>query len=213
MEINFKPTNIGFLNEKRKRKRVISPKECQSDMNEALQRMFLAFHEAVQLYNIEIGLTDPQDRIRGMEASYFNSKLIQCLRSHFNAHLKRGKYGRIILYEKGYVVLFKKLGKNGKPMNIRTKVTDAIENQLMGNLFNIDEDGSSPIIFFGYSKTKFGGIAHPRIVYIDENLVKWTLDENDITTVEEISLFGNAITSSPGHAIVKPILKIKKKVK
>lgn len=212
MEIKIPPANIGILNENRKRKRIVSSKECQFDMKDALRHMFSAFNEAVQLYNLEIGLTNPQDRVRSMEASYFNSKLIQCLRSRFKTRLKRGKYGRIILYENGYVVLFKKLGKNDKPMNIRTKVTDAIENQLMGNLFNKDEDGSSPIIFFGYSKTKFGEIAHPRIVYIDENLVKWTINENDITPVEEISLFGNTTTSSLVHATVKPMLKIKKKV-
>ena len=211
MEIKISPTNVGITNEKPKRKRIISSKECQFDMKDALRHIFLAYHEAVKLYNLEISFTSPQDRIRGMEASYFNSKLMQCLRSHFETHLKRGKYGRMFLYENGYIVLFKKIGKNGKPMNIRTKLTDAIENQLMGNLFNTDEDGSSPIIFFGYSKSKLGEIVHPRILYIDENSVKWIIEEDEILFTNELDLFGN-VPSSLGYATIKPELKIKKKV-
>ena len=207
---NFSPTNIGIFNEIRKRKRIISSQECQFDMKDALQHIFSAYHEAVKLYNLEIGMTNPQDRIRGLEASYFNSKLMQCLRSYFDTHLKRGKYGRMFLYENGYIVLLKKIGKNGKPMNIRTKLMDAIENQLMGNLFNAEEDGSSPMIFFGYSKSRLGEIVHPRILYIDENSVKWTIEENEITPINEVNLFGNVV-SSHGHATVKPELKIKKK--
>lgn len=111
MKYFISPTNVGILNDKRKRKRIISPKECQFDMKDALKHIFAAFHEAVKLYNLEIGMTNPQDRIRGLEASYFNSKLMQCLRSYFETHLKRGKYGRMFLYENGYIVLFKKIGK------------------------------------------------------------------------------------------------------
>ena len=210
MKYIISPANVGNFNNKRKRKRIISPKECQFDMKDALRHIFTAFHEAVKLYNLEIGMTNPQDRIRGLEASYFNSKLMQCLRSYFESHLKRGRYGRMFLYENGYIVLFKKIGKNGKPMNIRTKLMDAIVNQLMGSLFDNNEDGSSPIIFFGYSKTKLGEIVHPRILYIDDNSVKWTIEENEITTINEINLFGN-IPPTHGHVTVKPELKIKKK--
>lgn len=205
------PAKVDNFSEKRKRKRIINPKECQYDMQDALREIFMAYHEAVKLYNSEIGLTNPQDRTRGMEASYFNSKLMQCLRTYFDTNLKRGKYGRMFLYENGYIVLFKKLGKNGKPMNIRTKLMVSIENQLEGNLFNSDEDGSSPIIFFGYSKSRIGELIHPRLVYIDEGSVKWTIEEDQIISENEVNMFTNVAPSSD-HAVVKPELKIKKKV-
>ena len=201
---------VDIFSEKRKRKRIINPKECQYDMQDALRQIFMAYHEAVKLYNSEIGLTNPQDRTRGMEASYFNSKLMQCLRAYFDTNLKRGKYGRMFLYKNGYIVLFKKLGKNGKPMNIRTKLTDSIENQLEGKLFNSDEDGSSPIIFFGYTKSRMGELIHPRLVYIDEGTVKWTIDESQITPENEVNMF-TSIAPSSGHPAVKQHLKIKKK--
>ena len=210
MTNNNSPAKVGIFSEKRKRKRIINPKECQFDMKDALQQLFLAFHKAGTLFNAEIGLTNPLDRTRGMEASYFNSKLMQCLREYFDTSLKRGKYGRMFLYKNGYIVLFKKLGKDGKPMNIRTKLTDSIENQLEGKLFNSDEDGSSPIIFFGYTKSRMGELIHPRLVYIDEGTVKWTIDESQITPENEVNMF-TSVAPSSGHPAVKPHLKIKKK--
>ena len=80
-----------------------------------------------------------------------------------------------------------------------------------GNLFNSDEDGSSPIIFFGYSKSKIGELIHPRLVYIDEGSVKWTIEEDQIIPENEVNMFTNVAPSSD-HAFVKPELKIKKKV-
>ena len=210
MRNSHSPAKVGNFSEKRKRKRIINPKECQFDMKDALQQLFIAFHEAVEVFNLEIGKTAPQDRTRGMEASYFNSKLMQCLRTYFDTNLKRGKYGRMFLYKNGYIVLFKKLGKNGKPMNIRTKLTDSIENQLEGKLFNSDEDGSSPIIFFGYTKSRMGELIHPRLVYIDEGFVKWTIEEDQILSENEINMFTNIVPLTD-HAVVKTELKIKKK--
>lgn len=211
MNNNLLTANVGVLTERRKRKRIINPKECQFDMKEALVQIFTAFHKAVELYNSEISFTNPQDRTRGMEASYFNSKLMQCLRSFFGTNLKRGKFGRMFLYKNGYIVLFKKLGKDGKPMNIRTKLMVSIENQLEGNLFNSEEDGTSPIIFFGYSKSKIGELIHPRLVYIDEGSVKWTIDEEQIIPEKEINLFSNEVHFAETPS-VKPKLKIVKKV-
>ena len=202
--------NVDNLSEKRKRKRVINSKECQYDMKGVLLLIFMAYHKAVKLYNDEISLTNPQDRTRGMEATYFNSKLMQCLREYFDTDLKRGKYGRMFLYENGYITLFKKLNKYGMPMNIRTKLVTSIENQLEGNLFNSDDDGSSPIIFFGYLKSKIGEMIHPRLVYIDEGCVKWTINEDEVLPQQKATLLTHSIHSTT-QVKVKPKLKIKKK--
>lgn len=205
------PAKLGNFQRTGKRKRLINAKECQYDMKESLFLIFNAYHKAVELYNSEIRLTNPQDRVRGMEASYFNAKLMQCLREVFPNNLKRGKYGRMFLYSNEYIVLFKKLDKNGKPMNIRTKLSSSIENQMQGNLFDNEEDGTSPIIFFGYSKSLIGEMIRPRIVYIDEECVKWTIEEKDILPQKEVTLFP-VQTPEGAHVSVKPHLKVKKKV-
>lgn len=202
---------LGDFHQTSKRKRLINAKKCQFDMQEPLVLIFNAYHKAVELYNSEIRLTNPQDRVRGMEASYFNAKLMQCLREVFPYNLKRGKYGRMFLYSNEYIVLFKKLDKNGKPMNIRTKLSSSIENQLQGNLFGNEEDGTSPIIFFGYSKSPIGEMIRPRIVYIDEECIKWTIEEKDIFPQKEAILF-SVHTPEEAHVSVKPHLKVKKKV-
>lgn len=205
------PAKVGISNRTGKRKRLINAKECQIDMKESLVLIFNAFHKAVELHNSEIRLTNPQDRVRGMEASYFNAKLMQCLREEFPYNLKRGKYGRMFLYSNEYIVLFKKLDKNGKPMNIRTKSSSSIENQIQGNLFDNEEDGTSPIIFFGYSKSLIGEMIRPRIVYIDEEHVKWTIEEKDVLPKKEDTLFP-VQTPEEAHVSIKPHLKVKKKV-
>jgi hypothetical protein len=116
----------------------------------------------------------------------------------------------MFLYKNGYITLFKKLNKYGMPMNIRTKLVTSIENQSEGNLFNSCDNGSSPIIFFGYSKSRIGEMIHPRLVYIDEGCVKWTIDENEVLSQQKVALLTHSIHST-AQVKVKPKLKKKKK--
>lgn len=181
---NLMSTKVDNLHGFMKRKRIINPKECQYDMKEELKYIFNAYHEAVKMYNVEIIMTPIESRARNFEASLFISKLLQCLGKVFGPDLKTGRYKRRFLYKNGYIVLFKKLNRKGMPMNIKTKLSESIQNQQEGNLFNEEEDGSSPILFFGYSKSKFGEIVHPKIIYIDEGVVKWQITEEDIVQMQ-----------------------------
>lgn len=208
---NNSPAKVDNFSRINKRKRVINPKECQLDMKDVLVEVFKAYHSAVKMFNEEIVNTPVQYRTRGMEASFFNSKLMQCIGRVFESELKCGKYGRRFLYKNGYIMLFKKLDSKGMPMNIKTKLSLSIENQLQGNLFNEEEDGSSPIIFFGYTKTRFGELRNPRVVYIDEGKKRWELDESMLEIPAQSSL--DIVPPQPtGVVSVKSALKIKKKV-
>lgn len=180
MKHNNFDAKVNNLPEKAKRKRVINPDECKFDLGDDITKLFMGFHEALPLYQQELGLTAPEDRVRTQAAVTLQSKVMQCWRRHFGDNVKRGKYDRLFLFNKGYVILFKKLGRNGMPMNIKTKNSTSIGNQYQGNLFGPDEDGNSPILFFGYTTNDFGVIVHPRIVYIDEEKVKWVIDEEGI---------------------------------
>ena len=208
---NFMSAKVDNLHGFTKRKRVINPKECQYDMKEDLRYIFDAYHEAVKLYNSETALTPVEYRVRNFDATYFNSKMMQCLGKAFGTDLKTGKYKRRFLYKDGYIVLFKKLDSKGMPMNVKTKLSKSIENQLEGNLFNDDEDGSSPIIFFGYSKSRFGEIVHPKIIYIDEGVVKWTITEDMINVRKEINTNYVAPQQPIGGVSIKATAIIKKK--
>lgn len=204
-------TKVDIFPRINKRKRLINPKECQFDMKDVLVEIFSAFHSAVKMFNEEIVNTPVEYRTRGMEASFFNSKLMQCIGRVFKSDLKCGKYGRRFLYKNGYIVLFKKLNSQGMPMNIKTKLTASIENQLQGNLFNDEEDGTSPIIFFGYTKTRFGELRNPRVVYIDEGKKKWEICENMVEIPPKMTV--NIFPPQPtGKVEVKPTVKIKKKI-
>ena len=209
--INYS-AKVILLPDSKKRKRIINPKECQQDLKGILPLIFKAFHKAVLRFNEEIRLTAPEDRLRGLEALYFGSKMMQCLREVFGNDLRRGKYGRMLLYVKGYIFLFKKLNKKGMPMNVITKSSVSIAFQLEGNLFNCDEDGSSPIVTFGYKKSKLGEITHPQLVYIDEGKIKWIIDEDNI--VKDVQQSSDIFSPQPsGNISIKTGAKVTKKKK
>lgn len=210
MAHNYFNANRCDLAEKAKRKRVINPDECKFDLGDDINKLFIGFKEALPLYQKELGMTAPEDRVRTQAAVILQSKVMQCWRKQFGESVKRGKYARLLLYIKGYVILFKKLGRNGMPMNIKTVNATSIENQYQGNLFGPDEDGNSPILVFGYTTNDFGVIVHPRIIYIDEGKVKWTIEEEGIqdNTLPELD-FG-PIRPTGGVSVkkgVKPLVK------
>ena len=190
---------IDKNNEKIKRKRIISAKECEIELGSILTKLFESYENAVKQYNKEIVQTPPEARMRGFEAHLLNVKMVQSIQKFFSGDWKTGKYGRFMLYVKGYIILFKKLNKDDMPMNIRTKMTDSIENQLPGRLFQDDEDPTAPILFFGYKKNQFGELVDPKLVYIDENRVKWAINKPD---TEQLQPFVVLKPSAPAAASV-----------
>lgn len=162
------------------KRRMISKKECLHDLEHELRTMFKAFSEAIELYEKEVVLTPPISRGKGFEALFLSSKMMQCIQKHFPDDWKFGKYRRFILRVKGFNVLFKKLNNKDMPMNVKTVLVDAIANQLQLSLFNDSPEVVDPIVFFGYRKDKFGNILNPKLVYIDENRVRWVIDSTDI---------------------------------
>ena len=193
---------------KKKRKRVISAKECKIELKSIILRLFEAYDYAVNQYNKEIVQTPPEARMRGFEAHLLNVKIVQSIQKYFCGDWKTGKYGRFMLYVKGYIIFFKKLDKNDMPMNIRTKMTDSIENQLQGRLFQGDEDPTAPILFFGYKKNRFGELVDPKLVYIDENKVKWTIDRSTIEHVKPTVVLKPSVPATASVSV-----KVAKKAK
>ncbi|WP_052332456.1 hypothetical protein [Bacteroides neonati] len=179
-------TNLMNVADPAKRLRIINAKECENDLREYLHRLFEAFYDAVRNYETEIVLTPFSARCRGFEASYFNSKMLQSVQSHFKDGWTFGKYKRFMLRINGYIVLFKKLNSKNMPMNITTRFSSSIQNQEPGNLFDMYDNGTEPILFFGYNKSKLGDIINPKLVYIDENKVKWIISEHDISTTKKV---------------------------
>ena len=159
------------------------------DLKDELPMIFKAFSEAHKLYEEEVTLTPPISRGRGFEASLMNSKIIQSIRKYFPEHSTKGKNGRFILRINGNIILFKKLDNNNSPMNIVSKQVVAISNQIQLSLFN-NEDSyvEEPILFFGYQKNRFGKILLPKLIYRDEDVVKWIITDEDINTVETIDI-------------------------
>ncbi|WP_339839379.1 hypothetical protein [uncultured Maribacter sp.] len=170
------------------KRRLASLEGCQNDLKNELFLMFSAFHSALKNYQEEIVQTPPEARARGFEASLLNSKMIQSIQENFPINWKFGKYKRFTLRVNGYIILFKKFNSKGLPMNIKTKSVTAISQQLSIPLFDDYTFVAEPILFFGYSKDNFGIISNPKLVYIDENQVKWEITRDSISTSKTISI-------------------------
>ncbi|AUC82554.1 hypothetical protein [Lacinutrix sp. Bg11-31] len=170
------------------KRRLASLEGCQNDLKNELLLMFSAFYSALNNYKEEVVQTPPEARARGFEASLLNSKMIQSIQEHFPRNWKFGKYKRFTLRINGYIILFKKFNQKGLPMNIKTKSVTAISQQLSIPLFDDTTFVAEPILFFGYSKDSIGRIINPKLVYIDEDQVKWEINRDSASTVKTISI-------------------------
>jgi hypothetical protein len=180
MQQNYEKKQINIT-----KRRIASKKECEFDLKNELMLMFQAFYTAQTNYEQEVRQTPPQARARGFEASLLNSKMIQSVQQYFPEDWKFGKYKRFTLRINGYIILFKKFNKNGLPMNIKTKSVNAITNQQTLSLFDDSTMVYEPILFFGYEKNKIGEINNPRLIYLDEEQVKWVITNEMIELITQ----------------------------
>lgn len=168
-------------NSRYNRRRLATIEGTKFDLKEELPLMFKAFKEAHELYEEEVVNTPPLARVRGFEASLLNSKMLQCIQQYFPNNWKFGKYKRFTLRLNGYIILFKKLNGKNRPMNVNTKSVQRIAQQYSLPLFNEETYVEEPILFFGYRKNKVGVISEPKLVYIDEDQVKWIITDEGLS--------------------------------
>lgn len=181
-------SNLELSVELTKRRRIINAQECKHELHVPLLRMFRAFWNAKRNYEIEVVQTPYSARCRGFGASLFNSKIIQSTQFEFRENCSFGRYKRFMLRINGYIILFKKLDNHDMPMNVSTNSALRIRNQEQGYLFDNLDDGTEPILFFGYNTTRFGEIVNPKLVYIDEDKVRWVITEKDIADNKTIAI-------------------------
>ena len=203
------PTNVGEKIQKCKR-RIVTERECKYDLNKELNVIFLAFWEAVKMYEEDIVRTPPEARPRGFDASLMQAKMIQCFQKYFPESWRFGKYKRFILNINGYIILPKKLNGKDMPMNIKTQHTTSIANQLQLPLFGESTATINPIVFFGYKKSKLGEILDPKLVYIDEEKLQWTITASDNTTTKNI-VTSTTKTDSSDLLTINQDLKVRRK--
>lgn len=188
---------INFNSRKRK---LASLEGTNVDLKNDLPKLFTAFYEAVKDFEAEIAFTPLEARARGLEASLLNSKVLHRIQQQFPFDWKFCKYKRFVLRIRGYNLLVKMLNSKNMPMNIMTKNSMAINTQLSLPLFE-DFEVDDPILYFGYKKNKLGFVTDPKLVYIDEGKVNWTISESNVSTLIETTTI--PIISQPLTAEVK----------
>ncbi len=153
---------------------------CKLDLQNEIKLLFKSFKEVLEMTNDALLHFPPQYRSKVLEASVLQSKQAEKLSEVFGNKVKFGKYRRLILSLEGYIILFKKLSRNGFPMNIKTGNIQSILNQQQTlDLFNDTDYNDDPILYFGYQKDRFGQFINPQIVYIDESEIVFTISESD----------------------------------
>ena len=151
---------------------------CSIELKEELKLLFHTFNQAIEMANSTMSRYRVGTRARGHEAINLQTCFADKLFSNFPEDSFYTKSGRLVLRLKGYVILFKKLNNKGMPMNIYTQTVKKLTNQeIQISLFNDNTYDEAPVLYFGYQKNTFGVYSSPRIVYIDEGKIRFSIDE------------------------------------
>lgn len=165
-------------------RRLANVDACKFDLREVLPKLFATFEAALEVFNEKMGGFKPHTRARNLEANVLQTVFAEKLFENFGPEAFFGAYHRLILRSDGYIILFKKLRKNGKPMNIKTDFVQKIATQQQTlDLFTDSDYEDEPILFFGYQKSKAGDFVNPQLVYIDQGRVIFSITKDEISGV------------------------------
>ncbi|WP_138481518.1 hypothetical protein [Dyadobacter bucti] len=180
---DYRSPEINTISGKRQGKRRLASKNgCMHDLNNELQQLFDTFYQALENSQRVLNGIPVRIRSKTLEPSLMQTFFAGSLFDHFQNKALYGKYKRLILSVNGYIVLFKKLNNKGVPMNIKTKNVQMINNQSLSlDLFSDSDGVESPILYFGYQKDRFGVCKNPQLIYIDEERVKFSITEQEIS--------------------------------
>ena len=171
---------MANIYKKQAKRKFLTKEYCMNQLIDSLPRIFQAYSDAVDRFNVEIEQTSPEARIR-LVSSLLNAKMIDSFIHHFPTNWRVGRYKRVIFRFDGIQLIIKKLNKNDKPSSIPTKFWTAITNQEQLSLFKYEEGIEEPIVIFGYTKTASDKIVNPRIVFFDGER-KWKISKEDFVT-------------------------------
>lgn len=184
---NSKSTNS---NQNRKGKRRIANKDaCEFDLKDEIPILNRIFQEAAKKTSFLLNEISPEGRNKNLKTNLMQSCVADSLFREFGGKARYGKYGRLMLSTKGYLMLFKKLNKYGVPMNVWTKNVQKIYDQRQLDLFSTS-NYYDPIVFFGYKEDRLGIFCNPQINYIDEGVLKFSInlpeDDSDVAPPEDV---------------------------
>ena len=188
---------------------------CKSDLEDDFITLLEAFSKAIEKANITLSNFSMIDWSRNLEASVIQSALSSILSKFYNDKVCYAKHKRLVLRLKGYLILFKKLGEDGFPMNIETDSSLAILNQSQQiELFPESNYNNLPILFFGYTKNKVGQFTNPKLLYIDNEQIQFSISEKDYKSGLKLSVNQNLFTDEVDKPLeAMPTLKKGRKKK
>lgn len=181
-QLDFYKSKVTELSRRTQGKRSLANRDAIiKELKKELNSLFKVFFNAIAKTSDALLMFPPHIRSRTLEASIIQSFYNGALFEAFENKAFFGKYKRLILSINGYLVMFKKLNSKGYPMNIKTTNIQSILNQQRGlDLFADTNYNEDPILYFGYQKNKLGAYVNPRLTYIDNGQVQFSITESDI---------------------------------
>lgn len=191
------------------KRRLALENECKVELKKELQLLFNVFYTALDKTNIVLSSFQPSHRSRTFEASVMQSSFAEALSNSFGDKAFYGRYKRLILRTNGYLILFKKLNRKGKPMNIKTMNVQSIlsQNQVL-DLFANSDYNDEPILYFGYQKNRFGQFVNPQLIYIDDGEVNFSINENALdlkipVSISKVTEVQEVVPKLKGQNVIK----------
>lgn len=138
----------------------------EEDLYPELPKLSRLIHESFEMYKIEGTNRSPNYRNRNWDSNTINSNIQGKMISEYGDRIKFDN-GRMYLNLGEYIIFFKKLEKNFRPQNIKTKNSEKLFNQLA-----LPMEEPTPIVWIGYQTDK---------------------DYSEITGIYAISLTGDDI--------------------
>lgn len=211
-------TNKQLFNEDTKLSRRMQGKRaiatlnsCKLELKNELKKLFIVFDRALKRVDSTVNQYPVESRSRAFDANVMQTAFMSELIKEFRDKAFFGKYRRIILREKGYIILFKKLNNNGMPMNTITLNIQNILNQNQTlDLFANTDYNDEPILYFGYKKNRQGQFFEPQLVYIDDGVIRFNITEKDVQNTNLVNLKQKSIKRNVVPKLKNTINKIKR---
>lgn len=169
-------------------------------MEEHIPRIISVIEEAFDAMSDEISGRSPSYLNHLSRSNRMNEQIKGRITDEYGTTVKRLPYNRFGLFIGGYVILFKKLDKFGRPMNIPTTNSIALTGQGVLNF-----PGEPEIIHVGYTvDPSWEAIRKINAVKVEDQQVVWSSDLKAFAAARITTIIPKVIETDEEQLDVKP---------
>lgn len=165
-----------------------------------------AYEDAFIAMNDELEGRSPSYKNHLSKPNRMNEQIKGKLTEIFGSKVRKLPYNRFGLFLEGYVFLFKKLDRFGRPSNVKTKNSLAMTGQS-----KLNYPGQPEIIHIGYFTNDWEQLNSILAVKIEDQAIQWTSDLRSVSTYVIGQQDHNVIETDASELGIKPKAKNRNK--